>query len=68
MTSPVYICDPDTPLDELAEAITSRRIRHIPVVKDGLLRGIITSGDILAQQFMESREQLVYLNEYIHGV
>lgn len=34
MTTPVFTCSPDTPLEELAETITSRRIRHIPVVKE----------------------------------
>jgi CBS domain-containing protein len=68
MTTPVFTCSPETRLDDLIEAITRNRIRHIPVVSNGDLCGVITSGDILAHQLLESREQLTYLHEYMHGV
>lgn len=67
MTTPVVSCTPDMPIDDLVQIITSRRLRHIPVVSDGQLCGIVTSGDVIAQQLLESREQLTYLNEYMHG-
>ena len=39
--------EPDTSLDELEQMMTERRIRHVPVVKDGRLTGIISIGDVV---------------------
>jgi CBS domain-containing protein len=67
MTTPVSTCSPEMPVDELVEIMTQRRMRHIPVVRDGYLKGIVTSGDVFVQQLLDSRAQLTYLNEYMHG-
>jgi CBS domain-containing protein len=42
-------------------------VRHLPVVKEGKLVGVITSGDILAQQLREQQEALDYLNSWASG-
>jgi len=64
MTTPVISCEPTTDMDECRAIVTARRVRHLPVVKDGKLLGVITSGDILAQQLREQQEALEYLNSW----
>jgi IMP dehydrogenase len=65
MSSPVAHCGPDTTLEECRAMMTERRIRHLPVVDNGTLCGIITSGDILAHQIAEQRDTIEYLNAYV---
>ncbi|MFH2002710.1 MAG: CBS domain-containing protein [Planctomycetota bacterium] len=67
MTSPVAVCRPDTSIEECIAVITEKRIRHLPVVDNGKLVGIVTSGDILAQQMETHEETIEYLNQYIYG-
>ena len=67
MTSPVAVCRLDTSLDECTEVMTRKRIRHLPVVSKGKLVGIVTSGDILAQQVVKHEETIEYLNQYLFG-
>jgi CBS domain-containing protein len=64
MTSPVISCRPDTDLDECRKLVTERRVRHLPVMQGDALVGIITSGDILAQQVRDQKEALDYLNSW----
>jgi CBS domain-containing protein len=61
MTSPVVTSDPNEAVDRLAEIMTERRIRHMPVVEDGRLVGIVSIGDVVKsriQQLESDREQL----------
>ena len=54
MTAKVVTCRPDTSVDDLMEIMTSGRFRHVPVVDNGRVVGIVSIGDvvktILAQQ------------------
>ena len=68
MTSPVVTCGPDAPLEQCAELVTSKRIRHIPVMEEGQLCGIITSGDMLAFQVQEQQDTIEHLNRYVFDV
>lgn len=47
--------------------MTHRRIRHIPVVSDDGLVGLISSGDLMASEMTELETTVKYLNEYIYG-
>ena len=67
MTAPVVCCVPETDLAECRAIVTTRRIRHIPIVVAGKLVGIVTSGDILARESMEREVTLESLFEYIGG-
>ena len=67
MTTPVISCEPGTDVDECRAIVTARRVRHLPVVQDGKLVGVITSGDILAHQLREQQEALDYLNSWASG-
>ena len=66
MTQPVISCTPDTRVDECRVIITARRVRHLPIVQEGALCGIVTSGDVLARQLKEQQEALEYLNSWTH--
>jgi CBS domain-containing protein len=67
MSSPLACCLPETTLDECKDVMTDKRIRHLPVVKDKKLLGIITSGDILSQEKKKGQQTIQYLKEYIQG-
>jgi len=67
MTSQLACCMPETPLEECKSVMTEKRIRHLPVVKDHRLLGIITSGDILFGEKHREQQTIKYLKEYIHG-
>lgn len=67
MTPRVAFCEPQTPLSQCRTAMTRNRIRHLPVLENGKLVGIISSGDILARELEDTEEQIRYLHEYMHG-
>jgi CBS domain-containing protein len=67
MTTTLACCMPETTLDECKEIMTEKRIRHLPVVKDQKLLGIITSGDVLYQEKKKGQQTIQYLKEYIQG-
>jgi len=67
MTAPVAVCHPETTLEECRGVMTNRRIRHLPVVADGRLVGIIPSGDILAQEIAAQQTTIEYMHEYLYG-
>ena len=67
MTTPVACCRPDTTLEECRSVMTGKRVRHIPVVNDKGLCGIVTSGDLLAWEVTEQASTIQYLSDYIYG-
>ncbi len=60
----ITCCLEDTP-NECIRTMTGNNIRHLPVVCDGELCGIVTSGDILAFQLQGQRDTIEYLNTYV---
>jgi CBS domain-containing protein len=67
MTSPMACCRRDTPLAECKAVMTDKRIRHLPVVEEGKLYGMISSGDILASEAADQQATIEYLHEYLYG-
>lgn len=65
MTAALVTCLPDTSLEECAAIMTTRRIRHLPVVDAQGLHGLISSGDVLAYRAAEQEETIRYLNDYM---
>ena len=65
MTTPVMTCRPDAKIDECAALMTDKRVRHIPVIDESGLCGIITSGDILAHQIAEQADTIEHLHSYV---
>ncbi|TMQ67561.1 MAG: CBS domain-containing protein [Candidatus Eisenbacteria bacterium] len=65
MTTPVVTCLPETSLEELGAILSTRRIRHLPVVGAEGLCGVVTSGDLLAYQVADQAATIQYLNNYM---
>jgi CBS domain-containing protein len=67
MTSTVETVDEDGLLDDLMKTMTERRIRHVPVVTDGRLTGIISIGDIVKYRIDQLEFERDQLDHYVHG-
>jgi CBS domain-containing protein len=62
MTATVRTCEPCDNVEDLRATMTEHRIRHVPVVRDGELVGIVSIGDVVKSAIAEletEREQLV---------
>jgi CBS domain-containing protein len=66
MTSDVETCEPGTTVDDLRVVMTERRIRHVPVVADGRLTGIISIGDVVKSSLDQLRFERDQLDSYVH--
>ena len=65
MTSEVHTCVPGSGVQELAQLMTDQRIRHVPVVEDGALVGIVSIGDVVKARLDELEEERRQLVDYI---
>ena len=68
MTRVVVTCGLDTSIEECGSIMTSRRIRHMPVLGPDGLCGVITSGDVLAFEVAEQQATIAQLNSYVFDV
>ncbi len=67
MTAPVAVCSPDTSRAECRTVMRGKRIRHLPVVEDDALIGMISIGDLTEDAEAEQDETIRYLYEYMVG-
>jgi len=67
MSSPLIYVTPETTIEESMAIMTDRRIRHLPVVENDEVVGIISIGDVVKFQSREQSFQIKYLTEYISG-
>ena len=67
MTSKVFTCSPDDDVESLMAIMTERRIRHVPVVRDGVLCGIISIGDVVKTRIDELEKDRKELVDYINA-
>jgi CBS domain-containing protein len=65
MTSRVVTCDLNDSVDELMDAMTEGRFRHLPVVHDGELVGIVSIGDVVKHRIAETVMETEALRLYI---
>jgi CBS domain-containing protein len=65
MTSEVVTCAPDDTIADLMELMTERRIRHLPVVEDEALIGIVSIGDVVKARLAELEDERKHLETYI---
>lgn len=68
MTTELLTCSSDTPLEECAATMSGRRIRHLPVLDDDRVTGVMTSGDLLAWQLDDQASMIRHLNSYVYDV
>jgi CBS domain-containing protein len=67
MSSKVVSVRPDQSIDDCMSLMTDNRIRHLPVVNDGKLHGIITIGDVVKAVIAEKESVIEQLEHYITG-
>ena len=65
MTTEVAICSPSDSAADLARVMTERRFRHLPVVVDGELRGIVSIGDLVKARIDQLEVERQQLQSYI---
>jgi CBS domain-containing protein len=64
MTSSVISCQETSTLDEMMEVMTQGRFRHVPVIEDGALVGIISIGDIVKHHIAEVEMEVTAMRGY----
>ena len=67
MSSPVVTVTPGDDLDHCMRLMTERRIRHLPVVVDGRVIGMLSIGDLVKAVIDEQRRTIEQLEAYIHS-
>lgn len=65
MTEGVYTCSPEDDMKAVMEQMTTRRIRHLPVVEEGNVVGMISIGDAVKQRMAETEAEAEALKAYI---
>jgi CBS domain-containing protein len=65
MSSPLVVATPETTIDECMALMTDRRIRHVPVVEDDRVVGLVSIGDLVKFQSREQSFEIQYLTQYI---
>jgi CBS domain-containing protein len=64
MTANVISCQETSTLDELMETMTQGRFRHVPVIEDGALVGIISIGDVVKNHIAEVEMEVTAMRGY----
>ena len=65
MTHNVITCDEKSTLDELMELMTSRRFRHVPVVENGALVGLVSIGDVVKLHIADMALEVTAMRSYL---
>jgi CBS domain-containing protein len=65
MTKLVFSCGPQDTVDSLTVQMTERRIRHVPVLDEGKLVGIVSIGDVVKSHISQLEEGRSQLEAYI---
>ena len=65
MTAPLVVVGPETSIDECMAVMTDRRIRHLPVVEDGKVVGLVSIGDLVKFKSRQQSFEIQYLTDYI---
>mgnify|MGYP001076071423 FL=1 len=58
MSAPVFTVHPDQTLEEAQQLMVEKHVRHLPVMEDGQLIGVISSGDVLRHIIYRQRKAL----------
>jgi len=67
MTRDVKTCSSEDHLVDIMEVMTLQRIRHLPVIENGALHGIVSIGDVVKQRLEEVQSEAEELRRYIRS-
>ena len=67
MTQKVVSCDESETIDDLMGKMTKGRFRHLPVISDGQLTGIISIGDVVKRKIEQAEREAEEMKRYIAG-
>ncbi|WEK30859.1 MAG: CBS domain-containing protein [Candidatus Pseudomonas phytovorans] len=67
MSAPVVTVQPKQKLDFCMNLMTDRHLRHLPVVDDGKLLGLLSIGDLVKETITEQASLIQQLEQYIRG-
>ncbi len=65
MTSKVISCSPENTVKEIMTMMTQKRFRHMPVIDNGKLRGVISIGDVVKSQLTEKELEINVMRDLI---
>jgi CBS domain-containing protein len=66
MTAPAISVTPDTAILYALSLMTKRRIRHLPVIKDGALVGFVSIGDLVKHRIEKIEAEAAAMRDYIN--
>jgi len=67
MTATVITVQPETPVEKCMQIMTERRVRHLPVIENGRVVGMVSIGDLVKAVIAEQQQQIEQLESYIHS-
>jgi CBS domain-containing protein len=67
MSTPIVFVGPEQAVEEAMAIMSDRRIRHLPVVDQGRLVGLVSIGDLVKQTAKDHKFHIQYLTDYICG-
>lgn len=67
MSSPVVTVRPGETVQHCMEIMTGKRIRHLPVVEDGAMVGMVSIGDLVRAVMEEQQQTIEHLEKFIAG-
>jgi len=67
MTDKLITISPKTELDECMQLMTDHRIRHLPIVDNNKVIGLISIGDVVKAMIVQQQNQIEELQKYIAG-
>ncbi len=67
MTADVYTADPESPVEETAQSMTVHRIRHMPVLVNGEMVGLVSIGDVVKHRIDQLTDERNHLIGYLHS-
>jgi CBS domain-containing protein len=65
MTSPAIFVTPDQTVEDSMRIMTDKHIRHLPVVEDGILLGVVSIGDLVKWMISAQQQTISQLHSYI---
>lgn len=67
MTKKVISCTPDSTIDEVMGIMSTNKFRHLPVITNGKLDGIVSIGDVVKKKIEQAEREAEELKQYIAG-